>query len=256
VTDAFSRGAQAWPDIHLPPEELARYLAARGLPTDAPHSADLYLVCACLLQMPSAMRAFERSQLRELDRHVARLRLSPELLDELAQQLREKLLMPPKPRLAEYSGRSKLLVWMRVVSMRAAIDLLRARGDLPTGDAEAHELPAATTSPELTALRSRYKPRFEQAFADALAAVPDEQRRLLRMHFVDGMTLEAIAQRLGVNRSTIMRRLDSCTDALWAGLRERLGGELGLDTGELNSLRELLQSDLELSLGKHLKTRP
>jgi RNA polymerase sigma factor (sigma-70 family) len=82
----------------------------------------------------------------------------------------------------------------------------------------------------------------KQALGEVLEAISDEQRRLLRLHFVDGLTMEAIARQLGVNRSTIMRRLDACADALWAALRERLG-------------REPLPSDLELTLGEYSKTR-
>jgi RNA polymerase sigma-70 factor (ECF subfamily) len=254
VTDAFRQGVQAWPDIHVTATDFARYLATRNLPDDTPNAADLYLACASLAHDPTALRAFDKNYLSQLGRHVARLRLLPQQIDELAQHLREKLLIGPRPRLAEYSGKSKLNVWLRVVSVRAAIDLLRARAERPN-DHEPDDLPASVTSPETQALRTRYKPRFKQALADALEAIPDAQRRLLRLHFVDGMNMEAIGRQLGVNRSTVMRRLDACTDALWAGLRERLGNEMGVDSGELNSLGELLRSDLELSLGDCLKSR-
>jgi RNA polymerase sigma-70 factor (ECF subfamily) len=254
VSDAFRQGAEAWPDIRLDGDDFARYLATRNLHENAPNGADLYLACACLAHDPAALRAFDKHYVSQLGRHVAQLRLAPEQLDELAQHLREKLLMGARPRLAEYSGKGKLSVWLRVVSVRAAIDLLRARAERPDNDA-LDKLPAAGTSPEMQALRQHYRPRFKQALADALAAIPDAQRRLLRLHFVDGMTMEAIARQLHVNRSTVMRRLDACTDALWAGLRERLGNEMGVDSGELNSLGGLLRSDLELSLGEFLKSR-
>jgi RNA polymerase sigma-70 factor (ECF subfamily) len=253
VTDAFRQGAAAWPTINLAAEDFARYLAARNFPPDPPHPADVYLACACVLGLPAALRIFETTYMAQLPAYVSRLRPGPELLDELGQHLREKLLVGPAPKLMEYSGKGKLAAWLRVVSVRAAIDLMRARGTPPA--APALSIAATGTSPELRALRNRYRPRFEAAFAAALHALPAAQRELMRQHFVEGLTLEQIGQRLGVNRSTIMRRLNACTQGLLQHIRQQLGDELGVTTNELESLTDMLRSDLQLSLSEHLKTQ-
>jgi RNA polymerase sigma-70 factor (ECF subfamily) len=254
--DAFAEGAQAFPDIELSGDDFAAWLAARSLPPDAPNGADLYLACACLAQRPEALRVFEASYLSQVRRYVARLQLGPDLLDELVQLLREKLLVGPPPRLGEYNGRGKLAAWLRVVSVRAAIDLMRERAIDPVVLESTPEPQAEVSSPELRALRNRYRPHFEAAFIAALDALSDEQRRLLRLHFVDGLNMEEIGRRFNVNRSTIFRRLNSCTRAVLTRLREQLGSELGVNSAELDSLTGLLRSDLEISLGQHLKTRP
>jgi RNA polymerase sigma-70 factor (ECF subfamily) len=253
VTDAFRQGAAAWPTINLAAEDFARYLADRNFPPDPPNGADLYLACACVLQLPAALRIFETTYMAQVPLYVSRLRPAPEVLDELGQHLREKLLVGPPPKLMEYSGKGRLGAWLRVVSVRAAIDLMRARGTPPVEPSRS--LATTATSPELRALRNRYRPRFEAAFAAALHALPAAQRELMRLHFVEGLTLEEIGQRYGVNRSTIMRRLNAGTQALLQHIRQQLGDELGVTTNELESLTDMLRSDLQLSLADHLKTQ-
>jgi RNA polymerase sigma-70 factor (ECF subfamily) len=257
MKEAFREGIEAWPNIRLSGDDFASYLAARGLPPDAANGSDLYLVCACLRQEPTALRAFEDAYMTQVGLYVSRLPTTPEFLDELGQALREKLFVGPTPRLAEYSGRGKLGAWLRVVSVRMAIDIKRGRGE-QMRELETHLEPQRmqhrVASPELEALRNRYRPHFQAAFTEALAALPMDQRRLLRLHFVDDLSMDEVARRLGVNRSTIFRRLNACTQALLEGIRDRLGADLGITTNEIESLTGALQSDLEISIGDYLKS--
>jgi RNA polymerase sigma-70 factor (ECF subfamily) len=253
VADAFGEGVAAWPAIKLDAEDFAGYLAERNLPPDAVNGGDLYLACACLRQIPAATRAFDTTYMTQLPAYVSRLRMEPELLEELGQHLREKLLVGPTPKLTEYMGKGKLGAWVRVVSVRAAIDLMRTRGPEPVD--LLRPLPASVTSPELQALRNRYRPQYEAAFAAALDALSPDQREIMRLHFVDGLTLEEIGRRFSVNRSTILRRLSTSTQALMVHMRQQLSTALGVTTNELNSLTELLRSDLELRLTDQLKGR-
>src|SRR5262249_59989500 len=71
----------AWPDLEVPPEEFARYVALR-LPLDTPldqslaalHVSDLYLACACSRANAKAVEAFDRRYRSEIARAVSRLR--------------------------------------------------------------------------------------------------------------------------------------------------------------------------------------
>jgi hypothetical protein len=92
-----------------------------------------------------------------------------------------------------------------------------------------------------------------RALADALAALSGEQRDLLRRYFVEAETLEVIAQRAGVNRSTILRRMRLAREAVLMDARERLADEMGLSDSQFDSVGRVLSADLDLSLRRHLR---
>jgi RNA polymerase sigma-70 factor, ECF subfamily len=251
---AFQTGRAAWPDVEVSADRFRAYLAERGLAADAAHGPDLYLACACGDGAAAALRAFEATFMPQLPSYLARLRLAPAELDELAQALRDRLFVGDAPRIRDYRGAGALGAWLRVVAVRLAID--RGRAGAPRTQAldDHTSLAAATRSPELEALRNRYRAHFAGAFAAALAALTSEQRTLLRLHYLDGVSMHELGRMLRVNRSTIFRRLGACTDALLTGLRDRLGETLGVSTAELHSLVVALRSDLDVSLGDLLRS--
>ena len=66
---------------------------------------------------------------------MARIDSSSQFVDEVKQGLRERLLVGPPPRIAEYSGSGPLGGWLRVVSVRLAItfnDTVACRSRLTT----------------------------------------------------------------------------------------------------------------------------
>jgi RNA polymerase sigma-70 factor (ECF subfamily) len=254
MADAFDAGRAAWPDIALAPETFHAHLAARGMSPAADHAADLFLACACLHQVPGALRAFEATYMPRLPAYLSRLGSSREAIDEVAQVLRQQLFVGASPKIGDYSGKGELGAWLRVVAVRLAIDLDRASPP-PMQELEPHRsLAAATASPELEALRNRYRDRFSAAFTAALTGLTSEQRTLLRLHYLDGLSMEELGRMFNVNRSTILRRLGACSQLLLDGIRDRLGAELGVSTAELESLAAALRSDLQLSLGDYLKS--
>jgi RNA polymerase sigma-70 factor (ECF subfamily) len=256
MADAFEAGRAAWPEIDLDAEAFRAHLAARGLAPDADHGADLYLACACASGQPAALAAFEATFMPRLPAYLARLRPTAEIVDEVAQLLRERLFVGATPKIADYAGKGELGGWLRVVAVRIAIDLGRASPP-PMHELEHHgSLAAATTSPDLEALRNRYREHFRGAFTATLSALSSEQRTLLKLHYRDGLTMEELGRMFQVNRSTIFRRLGACSAALLDGIRDRLGAELGVSTQELHSLAAALRSDLEVSLGDYLKSGP
>lgn len=48
------------------------------------------------------------------------------------------------------------------------------------------------------------------------------QREILRLHFTDGMSVTAIAEKLGVNKSTVSRSLARSIERLYKSLRYSL----------------------------------
>jgi RNA polymerase sigma-70 factor (ECF subfamily) len=81
-----------------------------------------------------------------------------------------------------------------------------------------------------------------------VATLALEQRRLLRRHFADGITLDALAVELGVHRATVARHLAAARAALRRDTLRRLQAALGATDSELESLAAVMRSRLDLSL--------
>jgi RNA polymerase sigma-70 factor (ECF subfamily) len=257
----FEAGARAFPDLRLSPVTFARHLATReaaGGPIAPAHAADFYLACACVERVRGAVEAFDRAHFGQLAGLLSTLRPSPDLVSEVRQVLSIKLFVEQPgvaPKITEYNGRSALSTWLRVIARRTAIDLLRQRGlTLDRGDAEEEEEDPATADAEGGYLKRRYRQPFNEALRTALAAIAPEQREILRLHFTDGLTLDQLAERFGVHRATIARRLAAAREAIRREARRLIRAELGVTDAELDSLDGMMRSQLDLTLSGHRKS--
>ena len=107
---------------------------------------------------------------------------------------------------------------------------------------------------ELDYLKGRYQAEFKQAVEDAIATLPAEQLKILRLHYTDGLSIDRIGALLNVHRATAARWIRAASDAVRDETRRRLHERLRLSAGELDSLARLVQSQLHLSLSRLLKT--
>lgn len=272
LANLVERAAAAWPALDVAPHRFARYLGER-LPRTAPvedaldaaFAPDLFLACACVDGVPGAAETFTRLHLSSLPAMLARLKPTPSFLDEVHQILAEKLLVRAArggpPRLAAYAGTGALGPWVRVAATRVAVDLLRQRALLPLDDtsrgggdlAPGH---AALLDPELQHLKRRHARDFEAALADTVAALPPDQRALLRLNFVEGLNIDAIGARLHVHRATVARRIAAARKAILDRTRARLQERLALTPAECDSLVAFVRSRIEISLTGLLRTAP
>jgi RNA polymerase sigma-70 factor (ECF subfamily) len=242
-----ARGRAVWPGIEVSDGQLAGHLARLELPAE-PH-ADLYLACACAVGDPAALAAFDTSVLSQVGSFVSRIDASPPFADEVRQALRERLLVargPLPPRIAEYSGRGALGAWVRVAAVRVAIDLHRDPPDtarLSAAPAIAREL-----SPDLQLLKARHQSDYEDALRGAFLTLDAKERNLLRMHFVDGLTVDRIGLIYQVHRATAARWVQAVREKLLHEVYRCLGSRLRLSPTELDSLTALVQSQLQISL--------
>jgi RNA polymerase sigma-70 factor (ECF subfamily) len=259
----FAEGRGAWPALDLSAETFVGHLAAHRVldePSGRVHAADLYLAAACAAGVSGAIEAFERAHLRRVGSFLAQMRPAASLVDEVTQILREKLFVGRDgrpPRIAEYGGRGALASWLRVMAVRAAIDLRRAGGEAAAEageDPESRSVPSAEADPEIAYIKQRYAAEINEAFRRAAAALGEEQRELLRLHFIEGATLEQLAARLGVHRATVARRIAAAREAVADEARRILEARLGARTAELRSLVGLVRSQLDLSLPGSLRT--
>ena len=175
--------------------------------------------------------------------------------DEVPQLLWVSLLGGNNRKLAAYKGRGPLGAWVRMCALRLALDLRDGgRGDQP-GDNDGRILEALIASTDdAEALLSKAKRRasIRDALREAFARLEPRERTLLRMHFLDEMSLDAMALSFRVHRATIARWMLSTKTRVLRSVRGALKTQLGGSSAEFRSLVGLLKSDIQMSVRKML----
>jgi RNA polymerase sigma-70 factor (ECF subfamily) len=257
VTAAWLEGQRAWPAIALPLQTFARHLGELGIApvAVAAQAADLYIAAACASGDQQAMVRFDAQYLTTVERYVRRLRLSPELLAELRQRMRLLILLGPKPGIGRYRGSGALMAWVRIIAVRTALELIRGErlSSQAIDERALDTLIAPELGPEAQALKGRYRDQVQAALREALSAMGDRDKTLLRLHFLDGSSIEAIGRIYGVHRATAARWLVALRRQMLQRVREALALPAGATSSELRSLVRLLEGEIELSLHRLLK---
>jgi len=179
------------------------------------------------------------------------------LRDEVRQTLWQRLFVGTPgqaPRILSYAGRGPLAGWIAVAAQRIALDLRRAATRIAGSDPMADQLLPSEDHPEVDYLRMRYKTEFEDAVRDALAALPDRDRLLLRLTTVSGLSHEQIANIYKVNQSTVTRWIARARSEVLAATERIVCGKLGVQRDEFMSLAGLLVSRIDLSISRVLET--
>lgn len=248
---------EAWPGVEVPADTFMRHLAARAKgDLGALRSADLYLACACLRGDAVALRLFDERVIAKLDKAIAGVDSRQDVIDEIRQRVRERLLIADGsqvPRLEEYGGQGSLLGWARTVAVRLALNQRRDLGrEQPEDDAVLAELPLSGRDIELDYVRAQHRQDFTAAFRDALGSLEPRARNILRLSYVDRLSIDQIGAIYGAHRATAARWLNAARDELVARTRAQLAERLKLTTSDLDSLLGVLQSHLEVSLNRFL----
>jgi len=242
-------------------EHVARVLEQAPSPESAfseLDAGDLFLAAGCLHRHSLALATFEERYLRPLRTFVSEIDASPARLDELKQLLRERLFVAEvpgsTPRIGSYTGRGALGSWVQIAARRLALSSLRGRKTIELPDDDAFDQLLVGTDPELDYVRLRYAQEFRQAFEAALQELSSHERLLLRLHFVDAVSLTRIAGVYKVSQSTISRRLQQARETVGALMKESLKALLGITGSEFESLLRLVESRFELSLARALQS--
>jgi RNA polymerase sigma-70 factor, ECF subfamily len=258
LRSAFERGQGQWPAIKsLTFETFRSFLDAAAVDPVAieRRAGDLYLAAAAAGGGDDAVRAFDSQLLSELPRWLSRLRLSGEVVEEVQQNMRSKLLVGPAPKLAQYRGSGPLGAWVRMVAVRMALDLCEADPVISGGLERGGEPLLGALDQEQRLIRSKYGASFQDALRDAVGQLSKRDRNLLRLHYVAGMTLDAIARTYHVHRTTVVRWLAAIRDDLDSAVRIRLWEELGISPTEVRSLWHAVQSEVEVSISRLLAAK-
>lgn len=254
VRELHSSAQRRWPELQVSLAVFGQYLvdrpAAFNEDNECVQADDLYLACACLQGIPLAIRVLESDYLDPL-----LPRSGYELnRDDLRQAVLERLLAaeePRQPRLADYSGRASLRTWLRVVTKRVQLNLLRKTRVEPTRDAEdltERFVVPLGADPELDCMRLRYAREFKEAFRLAIRRLDARSTLVLRMHTIQGATGNEIATLFGVRRATVVRWMAEIRRELFSMTREYLREALRLSSTEFESIVRLVRSELDTNL--------
>jgi RNA polymerase sigma-70 factor, ECF subfamily len=266
-----------WPGVRVDPavftEHLARHLgescedaAELRARLAAAHGADLYLACACSLGDPRAHAALEAEFLPEVARVLRTIRSAGLSDDEVRQLVRIRLLMatPERavPRIADFAGRGELRKWLRIAATRIVLADFDSRAathrkELGTS-AVAEKLLALPGEQDLerSRMRAEIAPHFKEGFQLALASLTVRERNLLRLKFLHGLTGDQIAGVYGVNRVSAARWFARARDRVLRRTRMHIAQALRLPASELDSLTQMLMSEIDVSLGRILSSTP
>jgi len=253
VERAVAAAHAAWPTVALDDEAFrARLHEAAGTEaTDLAELAasDLYLALACAQGDPRAIEIFDREYLARVPQLLARHPARAEA-DEVRQLVRERLLVGSTtgraPRIATYAGRGPLAGWVRIATLRVASNLRRAAYDhaeLPDGLAD-----AIAEVPELRVLEGAYRSAFRDAFRRGFAALAAEERMILRLHHVDGITVRKLAPILDVSVATAGRRILAAQHRFGQQVITQLSAAVEVPATEIASVVRALLSRLEVSM--------
>ncbi|MGH1348419.1 MAG: hypothetical protein ACRBN8_43100 [Nannocystales bacterium] len=244
-----SLGRTRWSAVDVSEGQLRGVATVSEMPA---HPEDFYLALACVLGDRDALSVFERELMSELPATLFRAGVQDAHLDDVQQQLRERLLVSTADspaRLLSYSGKGPLGAWVRVCGARAGVDHCRARRpaeDTPTRIFE--QLAAFDPDLETLLVSDDLRGRVRAAFSAALASLPTRLANTLRYRVLDGLASNEIAKIHEVHRASVDRWLLTAKEHVLSGVQRRIMNELGLDRARARSAIGAVVSQLDLSL--------
>jgi RNA polymerase sigma-70 factor (ECF subfamily) len=263
VEQARTEARARWPEISIDAPSFLAYLRERHLANAGRekgvstwHLGDLALAFACAKGDERALARFEREYITQVPLFLAGAPSAAKAnVEEVCQVLRVRLLVThaSKPRgIAGYSGRGALGAWLRVAALRAAQDLVKRRREVNADSMR--ELRADGPTPEQAVLKRSTSRAFRGALEMVLKGLSAKDRNLLKMHFLDGMSTDTMATFYGVNGSTVRRWLIGVRAAVERETKRELAARLRLGPRELESMMAALESRMDVSISRFLKS--
>lgn len=260
LREAWERGRLAHPDVRLAASTFARALGERRADREFSWretvAEDFFLAAACVEGDGAALRTFESTVMRTLARKLGAHQADPALVEATVRNVREAMFVGTerrRPKIAVYTGQVPLAAWILVVGRRELASVARKRSrELPVGDAEAFAEHVSPNDPELVALLRAHRGAFEKVIARVMADLDASDRELLRWNTKEGASIDTIAPRLGVSRTTVARKLARIREKLQGDVRAALRRELRLGSETFDSLCAKMIPEIDVSLSRIL----
>lgn len=266
LTELRGAAIGAYGDLAVEATVFAAELARRLGPTATPAQLaqvrpdHVHLAIACAAGDERAIRRLEAEFLDEVDATAIRLRARADQADEVRSHVRRVLLVsePGRPAaLREFSGRGDLRSYLRVITTRELVRVInKARREIGIGDDAFFDLLSPASDPQLGYLRELYRTDVEAAVRDAIAAIAEPARALLRYSVVHGWSVDRIAALYGVHRATAARRVTAARAELGDAIRVALCARLAISIDQVDSIVRLVQSRIDVSLERLLDAPP
>ncbi|MBL8954317.1 MAG: sigma-70 family RNA polymerase sigma factor [Myxococcaceae bacterium] len=237
---ALERARAAWPGLALDESEFLAWLELRTAGAKEINVEDLWLVRACELNLPKALSLFERQALKP-----ALAGLPERIRADVGQRVLQRLFTGADPKIRQYRGRGRLARWLHVVALRES-RTERQQAERETVPDDLSRLAGAISASGTSGLERALHKQAQGVLARALEALGPDERSLLARHFLGGETHQALANELGIPRSTVAYRLTRLTQRVLESTRSGLR-ELGLTPSQLESLLGAMRSQVELT---------
>jgi RNA polymerase sigma-70 factor (ECF subfamily) len=255
---ALRAARDTWPGVVVDASAFEAHAEARRREggAAAEHLGDLCLAFAAARGDAAAIRIFDERVLSGLEPALRGVDATAGFVDELRQLVRVHLLVGAEgepPRVGAYRGGGPLAAWVRIAAVRLALNQKRSQRPTVSTDDMIGELVSREPDPELRHLKTLYRAEFTDALRAAIAALPDRDRAILRLHYVDGLRLSRIAALYRVDESTASRWVKKGVEAVSDEARRRLRERLRVSSETLDSVARMVRSDLELSIGRLLR---
>lgn len=258
LADAIDTAVTAWPDFVPDRVGFATYLGKR-VPSDIGVRealrgrvlGELYLAFACLAGNPAAVAHLDTNYLQPLVPLIARQGIAPDIAAETVQQLRMQLLTGERPILRAYSGVGALKGWLRITALREAVRAQR-KARARDGDEVSTALADAAADQGLQYQRRLYQEEFRTAFGGAVASLTVRERNLLKPSVLYGATVDDLGALYHVHRATASRWLVAARARLAEVTRQRMIEQLKIQPAEYESILQLIQSQLDVSVARVL----
>ncbi len=261
IDRVIEQGRAQFPGLVVAEDRLRPLVNQRLDQADQPDALaadEIYLACACALRDPAAIATFEKRYFGVIAPVLSRMSLTRDQIAEVEQQLRIRLLVAEgdqPPRIVGYAGDGQLGGLVRVAALRCGLNVLRDAGKLEHDEAGLGSLPISADSPELAQLKAQHRAAFKAAFEDAIGVLESRDRSVLQLSIVKGASIDRIAAIYAIHRATAARWLQTARGNLTKIVHRRLGERLNLPADELGDLLPLVESRLELSLDRLLRSR-
>lgn len=255
IDAAYREGIALWPGLDLAIEQFTSMALDVGVDDVNLRTwpGDFYLACAAGHGSAKAIAIIDERFVRRLEARIRHMGSTPATISDVLQAIRERLFAGSRPRLRAYNAAGPLEQWIKVVGHRIAIDLHRAQS---SADAREVLLERDAPAPNADASSSLAKHELKKAFEDALktelTALKRRDRAVLRLHVIEGVSIEKIAAAYGVHRVTVARWIWTAGEIVVEGIRRHFKSRYGIVPNECDSIVQLVRSNLSLDLGRLL----